>query len=73
MKAKKKWNGSATTPVRLCRSSALRWVCFFGRKVKNSRKTLRCITTPETSAASITSAARPTMKMPRFIHGQFRL
>src|SRR3990167_2340883 len=43
VKAKKKWNGNATTPVMLCRSSALRWVRLRGRKVKNSLKILRLI------------------------------
>ncbi len=60
--AKKKWKGSATTPVRLCRSSALRCTVLLRRKVKNSRKILRCITTPLTSAASIISAAKPTIQ-----------
>ena len=60
--AKKKWNGKATTPVRLCRSSTLRWACFFGRKVNSSRKILRWITTPLTSAASIIRAARPMIQ-----------
>ncbi|MFT3963285.1 MAG: hypothetical protein QM701_17915 [Propionivibrio sp.] len=73
MKAKKKWKGSATTPVRLCRSSRLRLIRFAGRKVKNSRKNLRCMITPLTSAASITSPARPTVKMPRLCQLQFRL
>ncbi|CKR90209.1 Uncharacterised protein [Mycobacterium tuberculosis] len=57
-----KWKGSATTPVRLCRSSVLRCVCLRGRKVKSSRKILRCMTTPLTSATSMTSAENPTMK-----------
>jgi len=60
--AKMKWNGSATTPVRLCRSSALRWVCFFGRKVNSSRKILRCMTTPLTRATIMMRAAKPTIQ-----------
>lgn len=62
VKAKKKWKGSATTPVMLCRSSTLRWVAFFGRKVNSSRKILRCMTTPLTRATSMMSAAKPTIQ-----------
>lgn len=71
--AKKKWNGSASTPVMLCRSSALRCVVFWGRKVKNSRKILRCMTTPLASATGIISAAKPTIHVPRFFQWKFRL
>ncbi|MNM62928.1 hypothetical protein D3C81_742780 [compost metagenome] len=54
------WNGSASTPVRLCRSSRLRCNCLRGRKVKKSRKMRTCTITPDTIAASIAIAARPT-------------
>jgi hypothetical protein len=54
--------GSASTPAMLCRSSVERRRAFSGRKVKNSRKIRRCITTPDTSAASMASPAAPTIQ-----------
>ena len=49
-------------PVRLCRSSRLRWVLRAGRKVNISRKIFRCMTTPLMSATSMISADMPTIQ-----------